>query len=48
MRSGGISNKNIRNIFIKMNEDFTIMRKFKFNAFKAIIIKNLSKISQFF
>jgi len=48
MRSGGISNKNIKNIFIKMNEDFTIMRKFKFNAFKAIIIKNLSKISQFF
>ena len=48
MRSGGISNKNIKNIFIKMNEDLTIMRKFKFNAFKAIIIKNLSKISQFF
>ena len=48
MRSGGISNKNIRNIFIKMNEDLTIMRKFNFNTFKAIIIKNLSKIIQFF
>lgn len=48
MRSGGISNKNIKNIFIKMNEDLTIMRKFKFNAIKTLIIKNLSKISQFF
>jgi len=48
MRSGGISNKNMRNIFIKMNEDLTIMKKFKFNTIKALIIKNLSKISQFF
>ena len=48
MRSGGISNKNIRNIFLKMNEDFNIMKKFKFNAIKTIIVKNLSKIGQFF
>ena len=31
-----------------MNEDFSIMKKFKFNAIKTLIIKNLSKISQFF
>ena len=48
MRSGGMSNKNIRNIFLKMNEDFNIMKKFKFNAIKTIIVKNLSKIGQFF
>ena len=48
MRAGGISNKNIKNIFIKMNEDFSVMKKFKFNAIKTLIIKNLSKISQFF
>ena len=48
MRSGGISNKNIKNIFLKMNEDFNIMKKFKFNAIKTIIVKNLSKIGQFF
>ena len=48
MRSGGISNKNIKNILIKMNEDFSIMRKYKLNAIKTILIKNLSKIQQFF
>ena len=48
MRAGGISNKNIKNIFLKMKEDFNIMRKFKINAFKCILMKNLSKISQFF
>ena len=48
MRSGGISNKNIKNIFIKMREDIKIMKKFKLNAIKTILIKNLSKIKQFF
>ncbi len=48
MRSGGISNKNLKNIFIKMREDVKIMKKFKLNAFKTILIKNLSKIKQFF
>ena len=48
MRIGGISNKSIKNIIIKMMEDYTIMKKFKLNALKAILIKNLSKIKQFF
>ena len=48
MRAGGISNKNIKNIFLKMREDISIMRKFKLNTFKCILIKNLSKIKQFF
>ena len=48
MRSGGISNKNIKNIFIKMSEDISIMKKYKLNIIKAILIKNLSKIKQFF
>ena len=48
MRSGGISNKNLSNIFKKMREDIKIMKKFKLNAFIAILIKNLSKIKQFF
>ncbi len=48
MRSGGISNKNLKNILIKMSEDIKIMKKFKFNVFKTILIKNLSKIKQFF
>ena len=48
MRSGGISNKGLKNIIIKMKEDFSIMKKFKLNAFKAILVKNLSKVKQFF
>ena len=28
MRSGGISNKNLQNILIKMHEDFKIIAKF--------------------
>ena len=34
MRVGGVSNKNIINILIKMSEDFKIMRKFKFSQLK--------------
>ena len=48
MRIGGISNNSIKNILIKMNEDYKIMKKFKLNAFKALLLKNLSKIKQFF
>jgi len=48
MKSGGMSNRNLKNIVIKMTEDFMIMKKYKFNAFKNILIKNFSKIKQFF
>jgi len=48
MRIGGISNNSIKNILIKMNEDYKIMKKFKLNAFKLLLLKNLSKIKQFF
>ncbi len=48
MRAGGISNKSIGNIFIKMIEDIKIMKKNEMNFFKTIILKNFSKISQFF
>ena len=48
MRVGGISNNNIKNILIKMSEDYKIMKKFKFDAIKVLLFKNLSKIKQFF
>ena len=31
-----------------MSEDFKIMRKFKFSAIKVLILKNLSKLNNFF
>ena len=48
MRSGGASNKNIKNIIIKIIEDLRIMKKYNLNLIKTILIKNLSKIKQFF
>ena len=48
MRSGGISNKNFQNIFIKMREDLKIMNKYNLKPIKTILFKNLSKIKQFF
>ena len=48
MRSGGISNRNIKNILIKMNEDLKIIKKLNSNPIKTILIKNFSKIKQFF
>ena len=47
MRSGGISNKNLKNILIKISEDIRIMKKFNFNVIKSLLIKNFSKIKQF-
>ena len=48
MRIGGASNKNIKNILIKLSEDFSIIKKNKMNIIKTILFKNFSKISQFF
>lgn len=48
MRIGGVSNKNLKNIIIKMSEDYNIMKKHNLSSIKAIFLKNISKISQFF
>ena len=48
MRFGGTSNKSIKNIIIKMMEDFKILKKHKLNSLKIIFLKNFSKIKQFF
>ena len=48
MRLGGLSNKNISNILIKMKEDYIIMKHYNFNTFKTLLLKNLSKLIQFF
>ena len=48
MQIGGMSNKNLKNIFIKMIEDYKIMEKFNISPLKGIVIKNFSKLKQFF
>lgn len=48
MRIGGASNKNLKNIVIKMIEDYRAIRKNKIGGIFTLILKNTSKIKQFF
>lgn len=48
MRTGGVSNKNIKNIFIKTFEDFKAIRKNKIGSVGTLLRKNTSKIKQFY
>lgn len=48
MRIGGASNKNLKNIAIKMIEDYRAIRKNKSGNIFTLILKNTSKIKQFF
>ena len=48
MRVGGVSNRSIRNVILKMSEDVRIMKHHELAPFRALIGKNLSKLIQFF
>ena len=48
MRVGGISNRSIKNIKLKMVEDVSIMKKHGISPFKGLLGKNFSKLIQFF
>lgn len=48
MRVGGASNRNLSNIIRKTNEDIRALKNNNIPWFKAIILKNTSKIPQFF
>jgi hypothetical protein len=48
MRIGGASNKNLKNIAVKMVEDYRAIRKNKIGSIFTVILKNTSKIKQFF
>ena len=47
MRVGGASNRSLKNIFQKTNEDIRALSKNKIPVLKAILMKNISKIPQF-
>jgi glycosyltransferase len=50
MRLGGVSNRSLKNIFLKTLEDYKILRKSKFGMVNSLIIlfyKNFFKIKQF-
>ena len=49
MRIGGTSNRNIKNLIIKSNEDYRAWKVNNLNGgFYTILLKNLCKIPQFF
>ncbi len=47
MRVGGESNKSIKNIIQKMQEDYRALKNNNVGGFSTLVIKNLSKIPQF-
>lgn len=48
MRVGGESNRSLKNIIIKSIEDYKIIKHNKIGGVFTLLIKNLSKISQFY
>jgi glycosyltransferase involved in cell wall biosynthesis len=47
MRSGGASNKNLKNIFLKMKEDYLVLKRNKLWGLFTLFFKNIRKLSQF-
>ena len=47
MRTGGASNRSVRNIILKTIEDYRIIRSHNIGGLFSILIKNISKIKQF-
>ena len=48
MRVGGASNRNLKNIIKKSKEDYRAIRSNNIGGFTTLILKNTSKIKQFF
>lgn len=48
MRVGGVSNRSLRNLLIKSNEDLDALRRSGVGGIRTLVLKNLSKIHQFF
>ena len=46
MRIGGVSNKNLKNILLKSQEDYNAIKKNKIGNLFTLIRKNTSKINQ--
>lgn len=48
MRTGGASNRSLRNILLKSSEDYRALRSNQVGGAGALLWKNLSKLQQFF
>jgi glycosyltransferase len=47
MRLGGASNNNLKNIFLKMKEDYLVLKRNKLWGLVTLFFKNIRKLSQF-
>lgn len=47
MRTGGVSNKSLLNLFQKSREDYAAMRQSGIGGFGSLLLKNLQKLPQF-
>ncbi len=47
MRSGGVSNSNIKSILLKTTEDYRIIKKYNFSML-TLVLKNIRKIPQLY
>ncbi len=48
MRVGGASNRSIQNILIKMKEDYQAIKNNQIGGMATLLVKNFSKVGQFF
>lgn len=48
MQLGGASNKNLKNILIKMKEDLKILKNNNIGGLMSLLLKNIRKLKQFF
>jgi len=48
MRVGGVSNRSLRNLLLKSNEDLDALRRSGVGGVRTLFLKNFSKIRQFF
>lgn len=48
MRVGGVSNRSLKNIILKIKEDYMIIKRNNIGNFLILIRKNISKFKQFF
>ncbi len=48
MRTGGVSNKSLKNLFLKSKEDLKALKQNSVGSLLALFLKNISKIPQFF
>ncbi|WP_067149695.1 glycosyltransferase family 2 protein [Pseudotamlana agarivorans] len=48
MRVGGASNRSLKNIILKSKEDYKAIRNNEVGSWQTLIIKNTSKLSQFY